>query len=850
MPDKADIRTYTYAGPQLKEISFPVGGIGAGCIGLAGNGALVDWEIRNHPDKGVRNDMTHIAVKAEKDGALLDARVLQGDFTGRLSGEYEGSRLEHRGFGYGAARGTMAGFPHFEGCTFHASFPTARVDFEDARFPGALSLHAFSSFAPLQTDDSSLPCAFYEVKFINNTPDAIDYTAAFTLGPLMDGAISSTHTENGVTRFGFSSGQDSLCVATDCADTRVQRAWYRGGWFEEATIYWRDFCRAGWMPDRAYEPAGSEKGTLQARVHVRPGETAVIRFALAWYFPVYTNYWDPPHGDETPESVQWKNWYATQYDAADAVALDALHRWPTLKAQTYAFRDALYASSMPDAALDAAGANLSVLVTPVCLRLTDGSFYGWEGAIQHGGSCEGSCQHVWNYAYAMPLLFPDLERSVRALEAQHSQFPDGRMAFRLKLPPGRAPGWGMPCADGQFGFVMKVYHHYLLTGDKAWLQRMWPAARDAVRFAWTDSDVRWDPERTGILSGRQHHTLDMELFGPNAWLQGFYLGALDAVRRIAEVLGEDAGEYARLYAHGRTYLNAALFNGSYYIQKVDLEDKDVLDQYPGAAQTYWSDEYGELRYQIGEGCLLDQALAQWHMNLLGLNRAYDRDKLRTALLGIYTNNYKPSLRNVFNPCRVFSLQDEAGTLICTYPEGAVMPASPIPYAQETMTGFEYAAAGLMLQEGLRDEGETMIAAVRARYQGHNRNPFNEIECGSNYARSMAAFALTATYAGFTCDMALGAMRFDPLMPDHGAFRGIWFTGAAWGRVTLGEDTFELVVERGALRLSVLEVKGFVPRAATADGQTVAFTVRDGALHFDEEVTVAGRLVLTGTQKRL
>lgn len=40
MPDKADIRTYTYAGPQLKEISFPVGGIGAGCIGLAGNGAL------------------------------------------------------------------------------------------------------------------------------------------------------------------------------------------------------------------------------------------------------------------------------------------------------------------------------------------------------------------------------------------------------------------------------------------------------------------------------------------------------------------------------------------------------------------------------------------------------------------------------------------------------------------------------------------------------------------------------------------------------------------------------------------------------------------------------------------
>ena len=32
----------------------------------------------------------------------------------------------------------------------------------------------------------------------------------------------------------------------------------------------------------------------------------------------------------------------------------------------------------------------------------------------------------------------------------------------------------------------------------------------------------------GVLEGRQHHTLDMELFGPSAWLQGMYLAALKA----------------------------------------------------------------------------------------------------------------------------------------------------------------------------------------------------------------------------------------------------------------------------------------------------------------------------------
>ena len=39
----------------------------------------------------------------------------------------------------------------------------------------------------------------------------------------------------------------------------------------------------------------------------------------------------------------------------------------------------------------------------------------------------------------------------------------------------------------------------------------------------------WDLDGDGVLEGRQHHTLDMELFGPSSWLEGFYLLALDVV---------------------------------------------------------------------------------------------------------------------------------------------------------------------------------------------------------------------------------------------------------------------------------------------------------------------------------
>ena len=40
-----------YEGRNTNEISFPIGGIGTGSIGLAGNGRLIDWEIQNKPIK-------------------------------------------------------------------------------------------------------------------------------------------------------------------------------------------------------------------------------------------------------------------------------------------------------------------------------------------------------------------------------------------------------------------------------------------------------------------------------------------------------------------------------------------------------------------------------------------------------------------------------------------------------------------------------------------------------------------------------------------------------------------------------------------------------------------------------
>ena len=112
----------------------------------------------------------------------------------------------------------------------------------------------------------------------------------------------------------------------------------------------------------------------------------------------------------------------------------------------------------------------------------------------------------------------------------------------------------------------------------------------------------------------------------------------------------------------------------------------------------------EIKYQIGDGCLTDQILGQWHADIAGLGDLIAPEKVRTALQSIFRENYRASLRDHFNPCRVYAYEDEAGLLICTWPEGATKPAVPAPYAEEVWTGLEYMMASHLILRGLVEEG--------------------------------------------------------------------------------------------------------------------------------------------------
>ena len=852
----------TYKGTKTNEISFPLGGIGSGCIGLAGNGRLIEWEIFNRPNKRSLNGLSHFAVRAEKDGKVLDARILQGD----LNSPYNGDTVES--IGYGPDRKNMCGMPHFREHSFKGEYPFAELEFGgEETFPGKVKLESWSVFIPNKSLESSLPAAFFEIEFENTTQEQIDYTAIGALSNPFgidntvcelnekDDVKALTMFNSSVSKEDFEYGDISIAATGD--DLSYQQYWYRGEGFASLEVYWYDMLAGGKFKNRVYEGGGQyrswdriETGHLASHVTVAPGEKRKLVFVITWNVPNNYNYWQAENKDYLERikknglENRWKNFYATVWKDSFDSAQYAMDNYEDLRMQTASFHDALFNSSLPEVALEAVSANLSTLKTPTCLRLEDGTFYGWEGCNYRTGSCEGSCTHVWNYAQALPFLFPDLERSMRSANYNYSIDEYGGSHFRLHLPLGvkAVPEDFRPCADGQFGDVIKAYRDWKISGNSKWLENHWEAIKKTIQYAWTENNPdKWDINKTGVLYGRQHHTLDLELFGPNAWLTGYYLAALKAASEMAEFFGEEdfAAECSELFKKGKAWADENLFNGEYFCQKIDLNDKSIVDEFD--ADNYWSEEHSQIKYQVDQGVEIDMPIAQWHSNLYGLGEIYNYEKVVSTLAAIHKYSYKETMRNEYNPWRIYAINDEPGTRICTWPENTEQPAIPLPYSPEDQGGYTYAAAIQMIQCGLIEEGLCSIRAIRERYDGEKRNPWNEFECGSNYARSMASYSLLNTYSKMRFDMVNGFIGFEPLEGDFDNFKCFWSLDGAWGEIIYSNDSVELLIHAGSLDLNSIDFAVNCKDVET-DKESIPFSTDGTRIKFAEKINVKRLLV--------
>ncbi len=133
-------------------------------------------------------------------------------------------------------------------------------------------------------------------------------------------------------------------------------------------------------------------------------------------------------------SQYYQPWYSGKFKNIKETAYFWTFNYNELKNKSKLFSDAFFSGNLPPVVMESVSANLSILKSPTVLRQRDGKLWAWEGCSDNSGCCEGSCTHVWNYAQAIPHLFPSLERSLRNTEFNESQNPDGHQTFRSVLP--------------------------------------------------------------------------------------------------------------------------------------------------------------------------------------------------------------------------------------------------------------------------------------------------------------------------------------------------------------------------------------------------------------------------------
>jgi len=197
------------------------------------------------------------------------------------------------------------------------------------------------------------------------------------------------------------------------------------------------------------------------------------------------------------------------------------------------------------------------------------------------------------------------------------------------------------------------------------------------------------------------------------------------------------------------------------------------------------------KYQYGSGCLTDGVLGAWHVDLYGLPEALTGKRTKRHLASIFKHNFRQPLQGHANPQRPgYALNDEPGTLLCSWPKGGKVP---FVYSDEGWTGIEYQAASHMILAGLVDEGLSVVRAVRLRYDGRVRNPWNEYECGSYYGRALAAYALLQSLSGVSYSKVTRTLE---ITPRTKGLSGRFFFSAdgGWGTVAYERQRSRTVVD--------------------------------------------------------
>jgi uncharacterized protein (DUF608 family) len=566
------------------------------------------------------------------------------------------------------------------------------------------------------------------------------------------------------------------------------------------------------------------QGLLCSKQTLEPGAKTQVTFLLSWFFPNHIT----ADGSERMGHM-YENWFSGAISVADYV-VKSLQQ---LQERSQVFHDALYNSKFDYWLVDAVNAQLTTFVKN-SFYVKNGGFGIWEGL----GCCGLLTLDVTYYgSHPVLLFFPELQKTQMRMTANLQLVPESRryheyfIAFprnkklfdeyakrdpsiltdkrkRLGVYREIVAKTGQDAAGriphmfpGAFNavdayhmidlmpkFALLVMRDYLWTGDKKYLEEMWPHTKAAMdhNLALDERGIflpyHYDRSQTDTYIASQTYDI-WDFLGYSAYVSSIWLAALKATSRMAQLMGDDS--YSKkmndIYATAKGSMEKLLWNGEYY--------------------NLWNDpSSGKTNYY----CMADQLSGQWFANFLKLGDIVDKEHIRSTLKAIYRYDFRADagLLNGVLPDRFVGMSSDTTSGLGEF-------TSPSLQRDNPWTGTEYAVASLMIQEGFINEGLTIVKNVYDRYQKSGMT-WNHIECGSHYYRAMDIWAVLSELGGIDNDATQHDFSFQP-RTNLGDFKSVFVMPTAWGTVSqvLGKqqkqsDTVSVI--EGTLTIRTLSLK--------------------------------------------
>lgn len=478
-------------------------------------------------------------------------------------------------------------------------------------------------------------------------------------------------------------------------------------------------------------------GALCSMVTVGPSETVELSFLFGWHFPF--------HSSPTGEFIghQYDNWFTSSAEVCCFLAQNRQDIFPKVKE----FSRLLGETDAPDAFPRGWTAHLNTMIK--CSWWTkNGDFGIWEGF----GSCGFHTTDItYHGSWGLVSLFPELQCRQMRMGAQF-QREDGRV-HHFFTPDFSSVDNGFDRVDMNPQFVLMVCRDYLWTGDRQYLDDLWPnvvRAMESTTMLDSDGDGLPDTD-TGT------NTYDAWKFqGVPTYIAALWLGALTAGIRLAVEMDNKSliQKWGVLLKTGKKSF-AKLWNGSYY--------------------NLWVD--GELR---DECCMSDQLDGLWYSKIMGLSPFLDEKSVSETLDSILKWNFS----------------SEGGLINASYPPDTI----PTLFTHQNVqalanwTGIEYAFVSLLLEYN-RFQSATLLADVIEKRYWYAGRTFDHEECGDFYYRPLSSWTMLLSLSQFRLDCSKKQLHF-ALVPEIHYIP--WFSPAGYGQIKTEKDRIWITCLEGTL----------------------------------------------------